>query len=138
MNSRLDELQAAILSVKLKYLDHNNKRRREVANYYCDNINNKKIILPVRSHSDHLSHVYHLFVIRVKDRADLQSYLYENGIGSDIHYPIPPNKQLAFSEWSDHSYPISEEIHNTILSIPSGLHLSDEDVEKILTVLNRY
>jgi len=138
VNSRLDEIQAAILSVKLKYLDKENQRRIEIAKYYKENIKNEKIILPVKYHPDPLSHVYHLFVIRTKDRKHLKEYLFENGISSDIHYPIPPNKQLAFSEWSDHSYPISEEIHKTILSIPSGMHLSDEDVEKILTVLNQY
>lgn len=138
INSRLDELQAAVLSVKLKYLDQDNERRMEIANYYSENIKNEKIILPKRFHSDPLSHVYHLFVIRVNNRADLQSYLIENGIGSDIHYPIPPNKQLAFSEWSNLSYPISEKIHNTILSIPCGLHMSDDDVEKTAMVLNSY
>ena len=119
-------------------MDKENQRRIEIAKYYKENIKNEKIILPVKYHPDPLSHVYHLFVIRTKDRKHLKEYLFENGISSDIHYPIPPNKQLAFSEWSDHSYPISEEIHKTILSIPSGMHLSDEDVEKILTVLNQY
>ena len=138
VNSRLDELQAAILSVKLKYLDQENQRRIEIADYYCNNIKNEKIILPVKYHSDPLSHVYHLFVIRTKDRNHLKEYLMENEIGSDIHYPIPPHKQLAFKEWGKHSYPISEEIHETVLSIPAGLHLSDADVEKTTEVLNRY
>ena len=138
VNSRLDELQAAILSVKLKYLDQENQRRIEIADYYCNNIKNEKIILPVKYHSDPLSHVYHLFVIRVKDRGHLKKHLSENGIGSDTHYPIPPHKQIAFKEWGKHSYPISEEIHKTVLSIPAGLHLSDVDVEKIVKVINKY
>ena len=138
VNSRLDELQAAILSVKLKYLDKENKRRIEIANYYCDNIKNDKIVLPAKFNTNLLSHIYHLFVIRIKDRNHLKEYLWDNGIGSDIHYPIPPHKQMAYKEWSNHSYPISEEIHDTVLSIPAGLHLSDGDVEKITTVLNRY
>jgi dTDP-4-amino-4,6-dideoxygalactose transaminase len=138
VNSRLDELQAAILSKKLKYLDKENIRRIEIANYYCENIKNDKIILSVKYHSDLLSHVYHLFVIRTKDRKHLQAYLYENEIGSDVHYPIPPHKQLAYKEWNNHSYPISEKIHDTVISIPAGLHLSDGDVEKITAVLNRY
>ena len=138
VNSRLDELQAAILSVKLKYLDKENQRRIKIANYYQNNIKNEKIILPVKYHSDPLSHVYHLFVIRTKDRNHLKEYLKESGIGSDIHYPIPPHKQIAFKEWGKHSYPISEEIHKTVLSIPAGLHLSDVDVEKITEVLNSY
>ena len=138
VNSRLDELQAAILSVKLKYLDKENKRRIEIANYYCENIKNDKIILSVKYHSDPLSHVYHLFVIRTKNRTRLQAYLKENEIGSDIHYPIPPHKQFAYKEWENHSYPTSEKIHKTVLSIPAGLHLSDGDVERIVTVINKY
>jgi dTDP-4-amino-4,6-dideoxygalactose transaminase len=138
VNSRLDELQAAILSVKLKYLDHENQRRIDIASYYCANIKNEKIILPAKYHSDALSHVYHLFVIRTTNRKHLQEYLRKNGIGSEIHYPIPPHKQFAFTEWSNHSFPISEKIHNTVLSIPAGLHLSDGDVEKIVSVLNKY
>jgi len=138
VNSRLDELQAAILSVKLKYLDEDNQRRIDIASYYYNNIKNEKIILPQKYHSDPISHVYHLFVIRTEDRKQLQTYLNENGVGSEIHYPIPPHKQLAFKEWSKHTYPISEEIHDTILSIPAGLHLSDSDVEKIVSMLNKY
>ena len=138
VNSRLDELQAAILSVKLKYLDKENRRRIEIANYYYDNIKNGKIILPTKINSDPLSHVYHLFVIRTINRNHLKEYLMDNGIGSEIHYPKPPHKQSAYKEWSNNSYPISEEIHETVLSIPAGLHLSDCDVEKIIKILNLY
>jgi len=138
INSRLDELQAAILSVKLKYLDEENNRRMKIANYYCENIINETIILPSKYHSDPLSHVYHLFVIRTRDRNHLKEYLMGNGIGSDIHYPTPPHKQLAYREWREHSYPISEKIHETALSLPARLHISDEDVEKITEVLNKY
>ena len=138
INSRLDEIQAAILSVKLKYLNQENQRRIEIANYYSNNINNEKIILPIKFHSDPMSHVYHLFVIRAKNRNHLKENLLENGIGSDIHYPIPPHKQLAYKEWGKHSHPISEEIHETVLSIPAGLHLSDSNVERIIKVLNKY
>ena len=138
VNSRLDEIQAAILSVKLKYLDKENRRRIEIANYYYDNIKNGKIILPTKINSDPLSHVYHLFVIRTINRNHLKEYLMDNGIGSEIHYPKPPHKQSAYKEWSNNSYPISEEIHETVLSIPAGLHLSDCDVEKIIKILNLY
>ena len=138
INSRLDELQAAILSVKLKNLDKENQRRIEIANYYCDNIKNEKIILPLKYHFDSLSHVYHLFVVRAKDRNHLKRYLIKNGIGTDIHYPVPPHKHLAYKEWSNHFYPISEKIHETVLSLSAGLHLSDGDVEKIVSVLNKY
>jgi len=138
INSRLDEIQAAILSVKLKYLDKENQRRIDISNYFLENIKNDKIILPTKFHSDHLSHVYHLFVIRIKDRNHLKEYLIENEIVSDIHYPIPPHKQLAYKEWENHSYPISEKIHDTVISIPAGLHLPDADVERIIEVLNKY
>jgi dTDP-4-amino-4,6-dideoxygalactose transaminase len=138
MNSRLDELQAAILSVKLKYLDQENHRRIDIANYYCDNIKNEKIILPVNYHSAPLSHVYHLFVLRAEKRKHLQEYLRDNKIGSDIHYPIPPHKQLAFAEWSNHSYPLSEKIHDTVLSIPAGSYLTDVEVKKVVNVINNY
>jgi len=138
INSRLDEIQAAILSAKLKYLDKENQRRIEIANYYCENIKNDKIVLPTKFHSDPLSHVYHLFVIRTDKRKHLQAYLSENGIGSDIHYPIPPHKQLVYKEWNNHSYPISEEIHDTVISIPSGLHLSESDLDVIVNTINNY
>ena len=138
INSRLDEIQAAILSIKLKYLDQENKRRIDIAKYYCDNIKNEKITLPVNYHSDPLSHVYHLFVLRTQDRKHLQEFLTENGIGTDIHYPVPPHKQMAFKKWINQSYPLSEEIHDTVLSIPAGLHLSDGDVERIVSVINKY
>ena len=138
INSRLDELQAAILSVKLKFLDQANLRRIDIANYYLENVKNKKIILPKKFHLDPLSHVYHLFVIRSENRKHLQQYLSENGIGSDIHYPIPPHKQLAYKEWSNRSYPLSEKIHDTVLSIPAGSYLSDLEVEKVVNVINNY
>ena len=138
INSRLDELQAAILSVKLKFLDQANLRRIDIANYYLENVKNKKIILPKKFHLDPLSHVYHLFVIRSENRKHLQEYLRENEIGSDIHYPIPPHKQLSFTEWSNRSYPLSEKIHDTVLSIPSGSYLSDVEVEKVVNVINNY
>ncbi len=138
INSRLDEMQAVILSVKLKNLDNENLRRIKIANYFHNNIKNEKIILPKRQYIDPLSHVFHLFVVRTKNRDKLKEYLLKNGIGSDIHYPIAPHKQLAYADWGSHSYPISEEIHNTVLSIPAGLHLSDGDVETIVNVLNKY
>jgi dTDP-4-amino-4,6-dideoxygalactose transaminase len=138
VNSRLDELQAAILSVKLKYLDKENTRRIEIANYYCDNIKNEKITIPKKHHSDPLSHVYHLFVIRTKDRNHLKEYLLDNGIGSDIHYPIPPHKQLAFKEWNNHSFPISENIHDTVLSLPISGVQRFENTKKIVDVINDY
>tara|TARA_Y100001980_G_C14556810_1_gene350636 strand:- start:12984 stop:14087 length:1104 start_codon:yes stop_codon:yes gene_type:complete len=138
INSRLDEIQAAILNVKLKYLNKDNKRRIKIANYYLDNIKNQKIILPKKFFPDNLSHVFHLFVIRTKDRNKLSEFLKSKNIGSDIHYPVAPNKQKAYAEWSDKKYTIAEKIHGTILSIPSGIYLKDNEIEKVVETINGY
>ncbi len=138
INSRLDEIQAAILSVKLKYLDQENQNRIKIAHFYKENIINKNIILPTKSHPDLLSHVYHLFVVRTKDRTNLKNYLMKNEIGSEIHYPISPHQQSAYKEWENENYPISEKIHNELLSLPSGPYLGSKDLEIIVDKLNRY
>jgi len=138
INSRLDEIQAAVLSVKLKNLDNHNSRRIEIANFYNENINNKRIKLPKVKYNDSLSHVYHLFVIRTLKRQELIAYLESKNIGWFIHYPIPPHKQMAYKEWNDQEYPISEEIHNTVLSIPNAPYLSDNDILKIVNVVNEF
>lgn len=141
-NNRLDEIQAAILTVKLKYLDEENQRRREVAQYYCNNIKNDKIILPNHSFnqpiSQSLNHVWHLFVVRTKERNKLQNYLSDNGIQTVIHYPVPPHRQPAYKEWNHFSLPVTEKIHNEVLSLPIGSHLSDDDLEFIVNKLNSY
>jgi len=137
-NSRLDEIQAAILSVKLGSLDADNDRRKQIANYYTKNIQTDKVILPKRIHEDKNSHVYHLFVVRVENRENFREFLKEKGIATDVHYPIPPHKQKAFSELNENSYPLSEKIHNEIVSIPCGLHLTDNEVEYITTSINQY
>lgn len=116
VNSRLDEIQAAILRVKLKYLDDEIERRRKIARFYLENIKNYNIILPkVREDSNH---VWHLFVIRTEKRDKLQKYLLDKGIHTLIHYPIPPHKQIAYKEWNDRSYPITEKISKEVLSLP--------------------
>lgn len=141
-NNRLDEIQAAILTVKLKYLDEENQRRREVAQYYCNNIKNDKIILPNHSFnqpiSQSLNHVWHLFVVRTNERNKLQNYLSDNGIQTVIHYPVPPHRQPAYKEWNHFSLPVTEKIHNEVLSLPIGSHLSDDDLEFIVNKLNSY
>jgi dTDP-4-amino-4,6-dideoxygalactose transaminase len=136
LNSRLDEIQAVILSVKLPYLDGENQRRREVAEYYRDNIKNEKIILPQVKESR--SHVWHLFVVRTKNRGVLQKYLYDSGIQTLIHYPIPPHKQPAYKEWNMMSFPITELIHNEILSLPISPVMKKEEIEFVVTTLNNY
>lgn len=134
VNSRLDEIQAGILDVKLKYLDKDNQKRREIAKYYRENIKNEKIILP--SCKDENSHVWHVFTIRTNKREELQEYLKENNIQTLIHYPIPPHKQEAYKEWNNLSYPITEEIHKTILSLPISPVMTTEEVQKVAEVIN--
>ena len=138
VNSRLDEIQAAILRIKLKELDRENERRREIATYYLNHINNSKIILPKIVNRDLSSHVWHLFVVRTKEREKLQSYLREKGIQTLIHYPVPPHKQQAYKEWSNLSYPISEQIHNEELSLPISPVQSIETTRKIVEVINSF
>lgn len=138
VNSRLDEIQAAILRVKLKYLDKDNEKRRRIAEYYLNNIKNEKVILPLIENGDRLSHVWHLFVIRVDDRERFQAYLNEHEIQTVIHYPIPPHKQKAYQEWNNCVFSISEQIHQMVISLPISPVLSFEDVQKIVEVVNRY
>lgn len=135
-NSRLDELQAAFLNVKLLHLEKENDRRRHIAKRYLDEIHNKNIQLPFWDGS--MNHVFHLFVIRAKNRNGLMHYLKENGIETMIHYPIAPHKQEALKGWQKKSFPISENIHNQVLSIPLNGSLNEEEVTKIIRVLNGY
>lgn len=137
LNSRLDELQAAFLDIKLKYLDAENQRRREIAQYYLDNIIHPEIILPYpttnnkQQTTNNLSHVWHLFVIRHPRRDEFKKYLAENGVQTLIHYPIPPHKQLAYSKWGKYSLPITEKIHQQVLSLPISPLLDSKVVEEI-------
>lgn len=136
VNSRLDEIQAGILDVKLKYLDSDNARRREISKYFRENIKNPEIILPETY--DEKAHVWHVFAVRTKNRAKFQNYLEENEIQTNIHYPTPPHKQGAYKEWAARNYPVTEKIHNEIISIPMSPVLEDFEVEKIVEVINGY
>lgn len=136
LNSRLDEIQAGFLNVKLKYIQKDIEARRMVADYYLKNINNSKIVLPTVIEKE--GHVWHLFVIRTKNRDKLQKYLTENGIQTLIHYPIPPHKQEAYSEFNNLSYPITEEIHKEVLSLPMSGVICKEEIEKVIDFLNKY
>lgn len=138
VNSRLDEIQAAILRTKLKYLDKDNGKRRQIAEYYLNHIKNKKIILPMIENGNHLSHVWHLFVVRVENRDEFQEYLKEKGIQTLIHYPIPPHKQKAYQELNNRIFSISEQIHETIISLPISPVLSLEDAKKVVEIVNCY
>lgn len=136
INSRLDEIQAAVLDVKLKHLDADNEKRRIIANYYLENIKNPEIVLP--SVQDREGHIWHLFVVRTKDRDKLKEYLEENGIQCLIHYPVPPHKQQAYKEWNGVNYPITEQIHKEVLSIPISPVISKQEVVEVCSYLNAY
>ena len=140
VNSRLDEIQAAMLDVKLKYLDAEVKHRRTIAKMYLEGIKNPELSLPLTDTdaSQYDQHVWHLFVVRSENREALQQYLAENGVQTLIHYPIPPHKQQAYKEWNDLSYPISEKIHDEVISLPMGPTLSLEDVEKVIQLCNSF
>lgn len=136
LNSRLDEIQAAILDLKLQFLDADNQQRREIAKIYRENIKNEKIVLPKPYKEE--SHVWHLFVIRTKDRDKLQEYLKIKGIQTLIHYPIPPHKQNAYKEWNNLSFPITEKIHKEVLSLPISPAMNKEEAFYIAQILNEF
>jgi dTDP-4-amino-4,6-dideoxygalactose transaminase len=136
INSRLDEMQAAILNVKLPNLDKENKIRQAIAKRYLTEIRNPVIDLPFSETVD--EDAWHLFVIRTKNRDKFKEYLTNNKIGSDIHYPVAPHKQLAYKEWNNDSHPISEKIHEEILSIPLNTTLTEEEVSYIIDKINQY
>ena len=136
MNSRLDEMQAAMLRVKLRHLDNEIAVRQAVAQAYLQGINNPLIELPVVE--DVNAHVWHLFVIKTAQRAKLAKYLADNGVQSLIHYPIPPHHQDAYNEWKNESFPISELIHGQVLSIPMSPVLGKEEVEAVIKLINGF
>ena len=134
-NSRMDEIQAAVLDVKLKYLDEDNARRKENAHYFEQHIKNDRITIPAALNRDN---VYHIFPILCIERDRLQEYLKENGVQTMIHYPIPPHKQKAYKEWNALSFPITERIHREELSIPCNQTMLLDDAKQIVTLLNNF
>jgi len=136
VNSRLDEIQAAMLDVKLKYLDDDTDRRRDIAERYLTEITNPKITLPQMIALN--SHAWHVFVVRCETRDELQKYLLENGIQTLIHYPIPPHKQEAYPDWDNLILPDTEMIHEQILSLPISPVMSDDDIKIIITLCNKF
>jgi len=133
-NSRLDELQAAFLRVKLPYLNLENEKRKAVAKRYLSEIKNEKITLPVCS----ADHVFHLFVIRTENREALQKYLADNGIQTQIHYPVAPHKQEAMKAFHHLALPVTEKIHQEVLSLPMSSVLKEEEVDFIIETLNAW
>jgi dTDP-4-amino-4,6-dideoxygalactose transaminase len=137
LNSRLDETQAAVLTIKLKYIDAENEKRRKIAKRYCTEINNPLVILP-KYPVNELEHVWHLFVIRTKNRSRLQQYLTKKEIQTIIHYPIPPHQQEAYKEYRGFSLPITEQIHQEVISLPISPVLSEQEVSAVIKTMNSY
>lgn len=135
-NSRLDEIQAVILDVKLRHLDEDVTLRKDVAKYYIEHITNPNIITPIIKDWD--SHVFHIFTIRTKKRDELQKYLSENGVQTIIHYPIPPHKQECYKEWNSLSFPVTEQIHNEELSLPMSPVMTKEEIKVVVDLLNEW
>ena len=117
-------------------MDEDNQRRQEISKYYRKNIKNKQIILPETPKEE--SHVWHLFVIRTENRTKLQKYLSDNGIQTMIHYPIAPHKQKAYKELNTLALPITEKIHKEVLSLPISPVMNDEEIKKVVEVINKY
>lgn len=138
LNSRLDEIQAAILRVKLRYLAADNQKRINIASRYRSEITNPKITLPLLSVKNILSHVFHLFVVRSPSRDALQEFLKSQGIQTLIHYPIPPHKQIAYEELCSLSLPITERIHNEVLSLPISPAMTIDEVTRLIDVVNKF
>ncbi|SHF43314.1 dTDP-4-amino-4,6-dideoxygalactose transaminase [Mariniphaga anaerophila] len=144
LNSRLDEIQAAILREKLKRLDADNQWRGNIAKVYCENITNPEVILPVSgayfqtNQRRQMTHVWHLFVIRHPRRDELKKHLDKKGIQTLIHYPIPPHKQLAYKEMNQINLPITEKIHKEVLSLPMSQIMQDDQTKEISGIINRF
>ena len=135
-NSRLDEIQAAILDVKLRHLDEDIELRRAVARRYIEDIKNPAVTLP--KVADWSAHVFHIFPVLCERRDELQKYLEANGVGTNIHYPIPPHKQECYREWNGLSLPVTERVHAEELSLPMGPCLTDEQVQRVIDVVNGF
>lgn len=136
-NNRLDEMQAALLRVKLEHLADENARRRAIARRYLDQIRNPAVILPVVARGDE-SHVWHLFVVRTRDRDGFQKHLLERGVQTVVHYPIPPHRQEAYRAWNGRSYPITEKIHREVLSLPMSPVMTADQVDAVIAAVNEY
>jgi dTDP-4-amino-4,6-dideoxygalactose transaminase len=136
VNSRLDEVQAAVLSVKLPYLDEENRSRRQLARLYCAGIENPGLVLP--EEVDDESHVWHLFVVRADDREGLQRHLAEHEIETLAHYPIPPHHQPAFASWKGKHYPVSERIHRSVISLPLDVSMPGDSLRAVVSACNSY
>lgn len=131
-NSRMDEIQAAVLRVKLRYLDEDNARRQAIAHRYISEITNSHVLMPPDSG------VFHIFAARCKERDSLRKYLADNGIATMIHYPIPPHKQQAYAEWNTMSLPLTEQIHREELSLPCNQAMTDSQCQYVIDTINAF
>lgn len=141
VNSRLDEIQAALLRLKLRYLDQETAHRREVASAYMKGIDNRFVKLPLESCASHQiynNHAWHLFVVKCEQREDLKQHLEKQDIQTLIHYPIPPHHQPAYSGWATQSYPLTERLHDQVLSLPMGPTLTEQDVSSVIKAVNSF
>ena len=135
-NSRLDEIQAAVLDVKLKYLDKDNEHRKAIAKIYDEGIKNPKITLPARLGDQ--QNVYHIYPVLCDQRDSLQAYLEQHGVQTIIHYPIPPHKQECYSQWNHLSLPVTEQIHQQELSLPMSQAMTQEEAQEVVRIINAY
>lgn len=136
INSRLDEMQAAVLRIRLRHLDSDNHHRRQAAEQYFHTIRNEMIALPEITEWE--SHVFHLFVIRAKNRDALAAHLASQGIQAQIHYPVPPHRQPAYKDWNHLSFPITEAIHREVLSLPLSPVISEETIDYVSAAVNSF
>lgn len=135
-NSRIDEIQSAVLSVKLRYLDNENNRRRDIAKYYLSHINNPLVVLPADDKGN--DNVWHIFPIRCSKRDNLSRYLQNHGVQPLIHYPIPPHHQRCYRAWASMQLPITEQIHAEELSLPLAPYLTDGECAEVVIAVNAY
>ena len=133
-NSRMDELQAAMLDVKLQYLDADNVRRKEIATLYINKVKNPQVRMPLMDRDS----VWHIFPVICPRRDNLQQYLREHGVETQIHYPIPPHKQKCYVDWNHLSFPITEQIHAQELSLPCHQAMTQEEADRIVDLLNDF
>jgi dTDP-4-amino-4,6-dideoxygalactose transaminase len=141
VNSRLDEMQAAMLRVKLQYLDTETKRRKEIALAYAKDIIHPALSQPITAHSTLTSlenHIFHLYVVRTAEREALQAHLANTGIQTLIHYPIPPHQQQAYPQWNEKSYPLTEAVHQQVLSLPISPVMTDDQVDAVIAACNSF
>jgi dTDP-4-amino-4,6-dideoxygalactose transaminase len=136
VNSRLDEIQAAMLRVKLRHLDREIGARRKVARAYLDGIDNPHVELPKWKKEE--QHVFHLFVVRCERRDALQEYLRDRGVQTLIHYPVPPHKQRAFGKWNVQKFPVTERIHEEVLSLPMSPVMNEQEIESTIESVNGF